>query len=252
MENERGYRAWVLYLAAVAVFTAAIWWLAFAAALGQARERALSDLQLAADRLTGQLKQFSELAVLMADHPQVRAAAATGRPGTSGPLLRAVADKSGARALRLWTAGGEVLAGPATLPGEAFERAMDGALGSGLGIDNGQRVWRTAAPIFAPPRVIGAVEAVVDLGVVEAEWHGNPEAVWFTDGLGVAVVSNRAELLFRTASDPSPAARAFWGDKRLRALPPIRPRTISGHEIWRMDGGPYLPAVRCTCRCPCR
>ncbi len=248
----------VLFLAVVAGFAAAVWSFGYRAALDPLARRGQADLALAADRLTGELQRFRELAVLMADHPTLTALVDGKVPVPEAvALLRQVADKTGSLDILLVDATGQELARAADEEGVAyamshaqtpyFERAMDGALGVYhlLSARYDRRAFVFAAPIFAPDGpVVGAVIVVTDVEEVEAGWRGDRPTVFFTDALGVIFVSNRSELLFRARSgDPVTASlSAEYPAGRVTAFVGYHPRYVSGHEIWQVDGGPYVPA----------
>ena len=85
------------YLVTVALFVSGVWWYGYVAALGQLERRAQSDLTLAADSLTAELRRYRELAVLTADRPQLSAVlAGSGRVEAVRPILQQVSDKTGA------------------------------------------------------------------------------------------------------------------------------------------------------------
>lgn len=237
---KRRALATVLFLLFAAGFTGGAWWYAYSSALDQMAERGRADLSLASDRLVGQLQQFRELAVLMADHPTLKAAL-LGAGGGAAPLLERTADKTGAMRIHLALPSGQLRASsagaqaPASLAGQpAFARAMQGALGAQHGREGEEgRVYAYAAPVFGPGgRLLGAVVVAVDLRALEGAWAGDAEAVFFTDEAGVVFVSNRTELLFRSLS-PGPGAAP---------MPPVQATTRAGHALWRIAGGPYLPA----------
>ena len=248
----------VLFLAVVAGFAAAVWSFGYRAALDPLARRGQADLALAADRLTGELQRFRELAVLMADHPTLTALVDGKVPVPEAvALLRQVADKTGSLDILLVDATGRELARAEDEEGVAyamshaqtpyFERAMDGALGVYhlLSARYDRRAFVFAAPIFAPDGpVVGAVIVVTDVEEVEAGWRGDRPTVFFTDALGVIFVSNRSELLFRARSgDPVTASlSAEYPAGRVTAFVGYHPRYVSGHEIWQVDGGPYVPA----------
>ena len=81
--------AFALYLVVVAGAAAAVWSYGYLRALDQLAQRGEADLSLAADRLTGQLQLYQQMAVLMADHPALMGQGAQA-------LLQAVADKTAA------------------------------------------------------------------------------------------------------------------------------------------------------------
>ena len=194
----------------------------------------------------------------MADHPTLTALVDGKVPVPEAvALLRQVADKTGSLDILLVDATGQELARAADEEGVAyamshaqtpyFERAMDGALGVYhlLSARYDRRAFVFAAPIFAPDGpVVGAVIVVTDVEEVEAGWRGDRPTVFFTDALGVIFVSNRSELLFRARSgDPVTASlSAEYPAGRVTAFVGYHPRYVSGHEIWQVDGGPYVPA----------
>ena len=241
------------FLALVALFAAAVWSYGYRAALDQLSRRGEADLTLAADRLTGELQRFRELAVLLADHPTLTPLVTGAPPEAAAALLREVADKTASLDILVVDAQGRELAAAAPVerpPGHAeapyFTRAMDGALGVYhlLSDRYGRRAFVFAAPIFsAAGPVAGAVIVVTDVEEVEAGWRGDRPTVFFTDDLGVIFVSNRSELLFRSrVGDPVTASLSDqYPAGRVTAFVSHVPRMAGGHEVWHVDGGPYVP-----------
>ncbi len=235
------------FLAAVTAFSAGVWWYGYVSALGQLEQRARSDLALASDRLTGELRRFRELAVLTADHPQLQPVMAGLTPAEMiRPVLQRIADKTGALDIMLVDARGNSVLTTAGAPKidhvgrPYFERALDGALGFShlYGGAYPDRAFAFAAPIFsARGPVAGALVVYADVEIVEAAWRGARPAVFFTDDQGVIFLSNRSELLLRSRLD---GAR----DATLGAIPFVRytEGMVSGYEVWDVDGGRYLPA----------
>ncbi len=224
------------FLALVAALAAGVHAWGFRAALSELSRRGASDLALASDRLTGELQRFRELAVLLAEHPVLPPRLEGADGGEAQRLLRRTADKTGSLDIALVDVTGRELAsasgGPA--PGHQgtpwFERAMDGA----LGVDHlasarfGRRVFVFAAPVFSKEGpVIGSVVVATDIEGIEAAWRGDRPAIFFTDAAGTVFVSNRSELIGRGRD-----ASGFGPDSTAR---------IGGHEIWRIQAGPYLP-----------
>ena len=236
------------FLLAVIGFAAGVWWFAFTSALDQLEERGRADLALAADRLTGQLQRFRELAVFLADHPVLTGLVLDQGPTTpaANDLLQEMADKTGTLSLLLVGAEGRVLA--TSRPDEVsnmatepyFNRAMNGALGAGHGIGgpDGRRIYSYAAPVFQPgaaPR--GAVVARVAVEALEWNWPAEASAVFFSDDSGVVFVSNRYDLIL-TAQGNAP--RLLSG-VALSEFPGYSVRAVNGHALWALDGGRYLP-----------
>jgi len=236
-----------LFVLVVALLAGGIWRYGYGQALDQLEKQAKSDLALAADRFTGQLRRYQELAVLMAGHPELRALRRGADSDAAGALLQQAADKTGAMGLLYADPGGRVLAragdSPNRLTGAAyFERALHGALGQGYGRygRSGERAYIYAAPAFGPEEgeVLGVLVVLIDIAELEWDWIGGQPPVFFTDMAGRVFVSNRSELLFwRTGATgagllPGGVARA----------PAFEADHVAGHELWRMDWGDYLPS----------
>lgn len=236
-----------LFVLVVGVLAGGIWRYGYVQALDQLEKQARSDLALAADRFTGQLRRYQELAVLMAEHPALAAL----RPGADNraarALLQQAADKTGAMGLLYADPAGQVLArsgdSPDRLTGARyFERALQGALGQSYGHygNSGQRAYIYAAPAFGPAEgeVRGVLVVLVDIAELEWDWIGGQPAVFFTDVLGRVFVSNRSELMFwRTGA----GGAGLLPGGQVRA-PAFEAERIAGHELWRMDWGVYLPS----------
>ncbi len=90
---------------------------------------------------------------------------------------------------------------------------MQGALGSHHEVEDGARAWIFAAPVFdGQAQPLGVVSVEVSVAAVGSTWVGDPQAIYFTDELGVVFISNRTEMLFRQRDgqdDPRPR-RALW------------------------------------------
>lgn len=208
-------------------------WIALGVQLDRMALRAEADLALAADRLIGRVQRQRDLAVSLAEHPLVRAAAATGGagPGIAQLFLRH-ADRAGIEQVHLFDASGRALAavGAGGLPPAAafpLERALSGALGVATSIGGGARHMLVAAPVrAADARPAGALVLVVDAARIELGWSGHPQAIRFTDAAGRVLAANRSELLLRPPGEE-------------RALP----GAPGGHDLWRLDAGPYLPGI---------
>ncbi|UWQ61329.1 sensor histidine kinase [Leisingera caerulea] len=227
------------FLLAVAALALAVWSYGYRQALDSLAERSAADLALASDRVSTQLQVYQELAVLTAEHPALADLAAPEAQAGAADLLRSVADKTAALDVFFAAADGNVLAaadgvtGASVAQQDYFIRAMQGALGTGHGVlqPDGKRAYFYAAPAFAPDgRVRGALVVVADVEDVEQTWRGSLPAVFFTDESGEVFIANRSELLFwqrgAEGQSPSVTGREFY----------------AGHEIWTLQGSPYLPA----------
>jgi two-component system C4-dicarboxylate transport sensor histidine kinase DctB len=239
-----------LFLAAVAGTAAGIWHYAYLQGLSQLEKQGRADLALAADRFTGELRRFRELAVLMAAHPafdgfDTEAWNAEARAEAEGVLQGAV-DRSGALAMvvtddagRVVAQAGEVALRPAG--SGYFRRAMQGALGSFYGRlgPDGRRVYAYAAPAFDEASgVRGAAIVLVDMAEVEWDWIGGQPPVFFTDGEGRVFLSNRPEILGWAPREGTGAGLAPGAGP----VPRFEVDRRGGFEVWRMDWGGYLPA----------
>ncbi len=230
------------FLLAVAAFAGGVGWFAFTSALGQLEERGRADLSLASDRLTGQLQRYRELAVLLADHPALISALEDGSGSEASALLTRKADVSGSLGVLLADERGRIVAASAGVAeGRVtgtphFERAMTGALGVFHWVEagSGQRVYAYAAPVFAPDGPAqGAVIVEADMAGLEWNWPADPSPVFFSDETGLVFVANRSELVLTARRDAVEGARAF---------PAHVSRFVDGHDLWTVDGGPYVPA----------
>lgn len=247
----------VLFLTGVAILAGSVWWVSYRQGLTQLAERGQADLSLAADRLTGQLQRFQELAVLLADHPDLTQLMFSGQAQIApNTLLQEIVDKTGSFEILVLNAKGEVLAssgvGDVALDHAQkpyFVRAMTGALGS-YHVLAGQdrRAFLAAAPMFsALGPANGAVVVVADIEGVETDWRGDRPAIFFTDDLDVVFVANRSELALMYRQDAPDGAsiassNAEYDTAKLSPFFDHSVRTIAGQNVWDADGGPYIPA----------
>ena len=233
------------FLAAVGLLSAGVLAYGYRQALDQVAARGEADLALAADRLATQLARYRETAVLLSDHPFLAALHdAGGSRVEAEALLQAAVDKTSALAAFYADAAGQVLAAtrgpiPDTVTETAyFERAMQGALGSGPGLmpQTGQRAYIYAAPSFDRSGAVrGALVVVVNIDHIEREWRGSRPAVFFTDTANKVFVTNRSELLFYKVV---PGALLAPDGTRM----PLALHSTGGHVIWTQALSPYVPA----------
>ncbi len=240
--GRRGFGI-ALFLICVVLLAGGVWRYAIHQGMTQLSERADADLALASDRLVGQLQRYRDLAVVMADHPQVVRALQGDVRVEDRSLLRGAADRASALDVMVIDRLGRVLVaaedGAGSLNAQAFvERALNGALGRGYGADVGAgRSYFYAAPVFGPEgNVLGAFVVSTDLSSVDYAWRGDTAPVFFTDGRGQVQVSNRSELIFWQRPDGTAGLRSPLG-----IVPEFDVSYIGPHEIWRVGLGPYLP-----------
>ncbi len=230
-----------LFLAAIAMVAGAVWSYGYRQALDPLADRGEADLTLAADRLTGQLQLYQQLAVLTAEHPDVRGLL-NGHGADIRALLLAAADKTGALDVLVVGREGRILASAhGTRAGDlssdpAHRMAMQGAMGEGHGISalGGERVYSFAAPVFAASgRVAGSVRVVANIERVETEWRGARPAVFFTDANGRIFITNRSEMLGWRRSGAGFAPDGAEAELQVRQM--------GRHEIWLEDWSDYVP-----------
>jgi two-component system C4-dicarboxylate transport sensor histidine kinase DctB len=233
----------VVFLTCVAVLSTAVWRYAVHQGMGQLAARANADLALASDRLVGQLQRYRDLAVVMADHPQVVRVLRDMAHDEDAVLLRSVADRAAALDVMVIDRSGRVLAsadgGAGSAGASAFvRRALNGALGRGYGPDAGAgRSYFYAAPVFGTRGdVLGAFVVSTDLASVDYAWRGDTPPVFFTDSRGRVQVSNRSELVLWQRPDSAQGLMPSQGE-----VPSFEVSYSGVHEIWRLGWGPYLP-----------
>ena len=231
------------FVLVVAGAAAGVWRYGYFQALDQIARQGASDLALASDRLTGQLQRYRELAVLVADHPQVRAALAGGDVAEAEVLFLEVADKTAAQDILLTTPNGGRLAqarnGVAPIDiGPLVARAAQGALGWGNGrTEVGPRSFAFAAPVFDErSRIRGSIVVTADLAGIEWDWVGSNPAVFFTDAADRVFITNRSELVFWQRREDGPGLAPADGSDV-----PFDSYQLGRHEVWQMGWGPYLP-----------
>lgn len=233
----------VFFMICVAGLSMGVWRYVVHQGLAQLSARGSADLALASDRLVGQLQRYRDLAVVMADHPQVVRVLAGTPQVEDRALLRRVADRAAAQDVMVIDRSGRVLAaaenGAGSVGAAAFvRRALNGALGRGYGPDAGAgRSYFYAAPVFGEQgRVLGALVVSTDLASVDYAWRGDTPPVFFTDARGFVQVSNRSELIFWRRPENAPGLRPPQG-----VSPDFAVSYFGDHEIWRLGWGPYLP-----------
>ncbi len=240
-------RVWIIagFLCAVGLLSAGVWTYGYRQALSQLSEKAEADLELAADRLSTQMQVYQEVAALVADHPALQTLEGLAQKRTAQKVLLDVADKTAAVNVMYLDAIGRVLVSaqpvtPRNLSAHpAFQRAMQGALGSAHGVEeaSGDRIYSYAAPAFGDfGQIQGVLMVLADVQDVEQTWRGSTDAVFFIDAEGVVFISNRSDLLLW---------RRGVGQQGL-VLPEgktvdFASTMVAGHEVWSLNWGRYLP-----------
>ena len=234
-----------IFLITVLALSGGVWRFAYLQGLDQLSARGQADLSLASDRLVGQLQRYRDLAVFLADHPQVEAVLRGASPQAGQAFLQKIADKSAALDVQVIDTRRVVLASSRSALNETVldrrfvRRALGGALGWGHGPDMPltDRAYFHAAPVFNDlGRVEGAVIVATDLNGIDYDWRGSNPAAFFTDDNGMVQIANRSELLFwqrKNGAVGLTPPQGAWGE--------FSAVTVKGHEIWNMKWGPYLP-----------
>ena len=244
---RRRVASFVLFLITVLALSGGVWRYAYLQGLDQLHARGQADLSLVSDRLVGQLQRYRDLAVFLADHPQV-AQVLDRRPVVEAQaFLQKVADKTTALDVQVLDRSGDVIVSALGTDAAQMPRAEQGfvrrALRGALGWGHGpaapltDRAYFHAAAVFAPDgQVRGAVVVSTDLNGIDYDWRGSNPAAFFTDTNGVVQIANRSELLFWAR--PEGAQRLVPPDG---AQLEFAVSEVGTHEIWRMGWGPYLP-----------
>jgi two-component system C4-dicarboxylate transport sensor histidine kinase DctB len=227
------------FVIATALLSGSVGWTAYRATLDRLTERGEADLALAADRVTGQLYRYRELAVILSRHPDLERLLIWGGDGDSARgVVQSMADMSGASDVAVVDRLGHVAAGSegsslARDPAEApLDRALRGALGTTSEIVAGplgpRRYFAFAAPVQTEVGdVVGAVMTRVSVAQIEDNWPGDAPAVFFTDEANRVFVTNRSDLVLADRSE---------------GMPSYSETLVAGREIWRIDGNRYLPS----------
>ncbi len=222
-------------------------WAGYRTALPRLAERGDAALELAQDRLAGQLAVYRYLPAVLARHPDV-VASLQGRPPAHA-YLRQVADVSGALDIYLMDRSGTTIAASnwqmeRSFVGRNFawrpyfQRAIGGGLGfyHAVGTTSLQRGFYFAHPVRdGADRIIGVLAVKVDLERIESVWRGDREAAFFHDSNGVIFLTNRDVLVLRRLAEAAPlSAEALrqYADTAPVALPKLQNRQQGGHRIW--------------------
>ncbi|KIC42584.1 C4-dicarboxylate ABC transporter [Ruegeria sp. ANG-R] len=240
-------RVWIIigFLCAVGLLSAAVWTYGYRQALSQLSEKAEADLELAADRLSTQMQVYQEVAALMADHPALRALETRAQRQAARRVLLDVTDKTAAVNVMYLDVDGQVLAAAQPVAQHnmsghpAFERAMQGALGSAHGVrDAGNdRIYSYAAPAFGESgQIQGALMVIADVQDVEQTWRGSTDTVFFIDADGVVFISNRSDLLLWRRASGQQGLMSPEGENVDFAA-----TRVAGFEVWELNWGRYLP-----------
>ncbi|MGH1370067.1 MAG: sensor histidine kinase [Maritimibacter sp.] len=227
-----------LFVAAAVMIAGAVGWAVYRDGLARLADRGEADLSFAADRVTGQLFRYRELAVVLARHPDLKARlTGGGDKATAKLVVQNMADMTGAADVAVLDLQGRIVAGSeasslARKPdAPPLGRALSGALGTYnevvFDLDGRRRYVSFAAPIQDEAgTVIGAVMTRVSVAQIEDNWPGDAPPVFFTEVGGRVFITNRSDLVLRD---------------RATQMVPHEITRLAHHDIWRIDAGPYLP-----------
>lgn len=232
-------------LVAVLTVSAGIWRYGYVQQLDQLSRRGMAEVSLVLDGLAAELQRYRDQAVLLAEHPVLMELTTNpGKKDQANSLLLAASDRTDAAAIFFVTETGRILAGShdigtSSLGAVYFDRAFDGALGSGHDSDIrlGGRLFYFAMPAFGPSgKVNAAVVIFAAAENIEIGWRGNQTAIYLIDEDNSVFMTNRNEL--RSWDDqPLASKRVQRGGNALNILG----RGQDTHEIWHLNLGPYLP-----------
>ncbi len=190
-----------------------VWQWSYSEALDQLEVRGRGNLSLASDRLVSQFARYRQLPVVLSDNPVLRDAVVRDPEESFQDInifLEHAADVTGALDILLLDRSGTTLAaanwrdegfiGMNFAERSDFVRAMNGALGfyhSQENADDPRGFYFTTALRDDEGSITGGISVKVDLEVLEVQWRGDPEIIFFTDANGVIFIANRHSLLLR-------------------------------------------------------
>jgi two-component system C4-dicarboxylate transport sensor histidine kinase DctB len=240
-----------------------VWRWSYNDALDQLEVRGEGSLSLAADRLVSQFERYRQLPVVLSDNPVLKNAAVRNPKESFQDInifLEHAADVTGALDILLFDRSGTTLAaanwreddgfiGVSFAQRPDFIRAMNGAMGFYHSQENAgdpRGFYFTTALRDDAGRITGGISIKVDLEVVEVEWRGDPEIIFFTDANDVIFIANRQSLLLRVygdydalISDAEKSER--YVRERLQTMLPFDTDDSFGVTRWMQDGDTELP-----------
>lgn len=200
-------------------------------------------VELATNRLSGQLASFVVMINMLVRHPDVVGAIRSGRRTTALQELLVNTQLSfGVESISLVDGNGHVIAhsDPSDTPMRATHSLLASALSASLGGEHSlrgdMRIFDLSLGVIVgqtPP--VGAVIVSVDLASLEFEWGIDPEAIGFFDTTGAVFAANRTEMLLRQHGPKAPTKPQY------RAFPSHDIAQFGGHEIWRFSEQVGLP-----------
>ena len=239
-----------------------VWRWSYNEALDQLEVRGQGSLSLASDRLVSQFGRYRQLPVVLSDNPVLRDAAVRDPKESFQDInifLERAADVTGALDILLLDRSGTTLAA-ANWQGDSFigvnfaarpdfVRAMNGALGfyhSQENADDPRGFYFTTALRDRAGIITGGISIKVDLEVLEVEWRGDPEIIFFTDANGVIFIANRHSLLLRVygdyyglVSDETESQR--YARAQLKTMFPFVADDNFGHTRWVQNADSEIP-----------
>ena len=251
----------LLLLAAAGATLWGVWRWSYGEALDKLEAQGQGSLSLAADRLVSQLERYRQLPVVLTDSPVLQAAVRqAGDMQDIDLYLEQVADVTGARDILLLDTSGTTIAAANWREGDSyigrnfadrpdFIRAMNGALGVYHSQENegDPRGFYFASAIRVDGKIAGVLSVKVDLEVLEADWRGDPEVIFFTDKNNVVFIANRSTLLLRVLGDrfailQDPKARRSYAASALQPFPAFSERDMGGRKLRFFDQADDIPA----------
>lgn len=240
-----------------------VWRWSYNDALDQLEVRGQGSLSLASDRLESQFARYRQLPVVLSDNPVLQDAAIRNPEESFQDInifLEHAADVTGALDILLLDRAGTTLAaanwreddsfiGVSFTQRPDFFRAMNGAMGFYHSQENAgdpRGFYFTTAIRDDRGEITGGISVKVDLEVVEVEWRGDPEIIFFTDANDVIFIANRLSLLLRVFGDyeglVSDAERSQrYVPESLQTMLPFVEDNNFGTTRWVLHDGIAIP-----------
>lgn len=240
-----------------------VWRWSYNDALDQLEVRGQGSLSLAADRLVSQFERYRQLPVVLSDNPVLQDAVVRNPKESFQDInifLEHAADVTGALDILLLDRSGTTLAAANWRGGDGFIgmnfaqrpdfiRAMNGAMGfyhSQENVGDPRGFYFTTALRDDTGKITGGISIKVDLEVVEVEWRGDPEIIFFTDANDVIFIANRQSLLLRVYGDYEELVSDLERSQRyvresLQSMVPYDESDIFGRTRWVQNGASEIP-----------
>jgi two-component system C4-dicarboxylate transport sensor histidine kinase DctB len=260
---RRGSILFSIGFTTLALLFALGYFLGYATGLRTLAERTEQSLVQVNERLLAQLEKYQYLPATIIGYPQLAAALASpdaASVSAANIALQRWALTSGALDIYLMDQQGTTIAASnfdldRNFIGQNFswrpyfKSAILGSLTryNAVGTTSRQRGFYFAHPVYgADGSIIGVLAVKLDLGALESEWRGIPNAIFFSDSNNVIFVSNRDALVLGRIVGPDTKSEIEDAERQYAGIIPApltqyRSTSFLGYEIWRdvtLDGLP--------------